>query len=148
MAGKRIGKFVAVLIDDTGASARTITNEVIAINGLPITRGEIEVGGYGQDMNYLLGRGDSSITLTMLFTDTATTGTHTIFSAHAAAPNTGGTVDIRIGANAAPTTGDPKFTGEFVFNNYTVIPDLNGSVTSTVVCRPKEGQALPAWGTV
>jgi hypothetical protein len=149
--GKRIGKWTKVYFDDiAGPTAREITNDVTDIPGLPLTYAEYEAGGYGQDMQYLLGRGDSQITINMLFTTTASTGTHTVFAAHmlAANRNTGGTLTVQIGDNAAPTTGNPEFEGEFVVSGYTVTPQLNGTVTAVATLRVKQGQSLPAWGTV
>ena len=144
---KRIGKWVVIILDDSGATARTITNDVTAINGLPLNYGKVEVGGFGQDMSYLLGRGDSEITLTVHASPTATTGAHTVIKGIVGG-NTGRTLTIQIGANAAPTTGDPEFEGEVVCVSYNVTPDLNGAVMGEAVFAPASGNALPAWGTV
>lgn len=144
---KRIGKHVIVIIDDSGGTARTITNDVTAINGMPLTYGKIEVGGYGQDMSYLVGRGDSEITLDCLFNPTATTGSHTVLSGIVGG-NTARTMTIQIGNNATPTAGDPEWEGEVLCHTYTVTPDLNGAVTCQAVLVPASGNTLPAWGTV
>lgn len=146
MAGKKVGKFVIVILDD-GSGARTITNDVIAINGMPLNYGKIEVGGYGQDMSYLIGRGDSEVQLTVLVNDTATTGAHTVLKT-IVGTNSNYTLTIQIGDNATPTTGDPEFEGEFCCPSYVVTPDLNGAVTGVATLVPFNGNALPAWGTV
>ena len=144
---KRVGKWVSVNIDDSGGTARDISNDVTAINGLPLTYNPVEVGGYQQNMMYLIGRGDSEITLTVLANPTATTGAHTVLSGIVGG-NTARTVTIAVGNNAAPTTGDPEIEGEMICSTYTVTPDLNGPTTAEVTLKVASGQTLPAWGTV
>jgi hypothetical protein len=144
---KRIGKFTKIYIDDSGGDAREITNDVSDIPGLPLTYDEVEVSGYGQDKQYLAGQGDVQISIEMQFTTTANTGTHTVFSG-IVGDNTGHTLTVQIGANAAPTTGDPEFEGEFLVTSYEVKPARAGSVTATAQLRIADGESLPAWGSV
>jgi hypothetical protein len=148
--GKRIGKWTKVYFDAAGSTAQEITTSVTNIPQLPLTFQEIEAGGYGEEMNYLGGRGDSQITIEMLFTTTASVGTHTVFAAYmtSANRNVAGTLTVQIGDNAAPTTGSPEFEGEFIVQSYVVVPELNGAVRATATLRVAVGQALPAWGTV
>lgn len=144
---KRIGKWTKVLIDDSGGTPRDITTDVTNIDGLPLTYDEVEVSGYTQDKNYLAGQGDSQITLEMLFTTTATTGTHTVFSGLVGG-NTGRTLTVQYGNNAAVTTGDPEFEGEFIVIGYTPVSNKAGAQGSQAVLRVAADAALPSWGTV
>lgn len=143
----RIGKWVKIYMDDSGGTAREITTNVTEIDGLPLTYDEIEASGYGQDHNYLAGQADAQITLTMKFTDTATTGTHTVFSGIAGS-NSAGTLTVQLGDNATATSGDPEFEGEFIVTGYTINPPRDGMQTSTAILRVGPGAAIPAWGTV
>jgi len=122
----------------------------MTIDGLPLTYDELESSGYTQDHNYMAGQADSTITLGMKFTTTASTGTHTVFSGIDGL-NTGFTLTVQLGNNTTPTTGDPEFEGEMVCTNYTILPPLSGLQTSTAVLKPSGGAttpAVPAWGTV
>lgn len=142
MAGKRIGKFTKVLFD-----SQDISILVQELTGLPKVYTEVEVSGFTQDMNYLSGQGDTDITLTMLCTTTATTGSHTIF-APKNGNNTGYTLTVQVGNNATPTTGDPEFEGTFTVTSYIVNPAKAGAQTCAAKLRPLADNALPAWGTV
>lgn len=147
MAGKRIGKWVKVFIDNSVGAAQEITNDVVNIPGLPLNYTEVEVSGYGQDKNYLAGQGDAPIEIDMLFTTTATVGTHTIFK-DLVGTNFAVTLDVRYGNNAVATTGDPKFLGEFIVTKYDVTAAKDGAMTSKASLRVAEGNALPSWTTV
>ncbi len=143
---KRIGKFVTISVDDSGATAREITSDVTSIGGVPLTYDEVEVGGYGQDKFYLAARADTTLTIEGLMNPTATTGSHTVLSGIVGS-NTPGTVTIAYGSNAAPTTGDPEWEGEYICTEYTTTPDLNGAITFSATLRPGTSTS-PAWGTV
>jgi len=144
----RAGKYVKVILDDNTATpaARDISADVIEIDGLPLTYDELDSSGYGQDKRYILGQGDSSVTLTCKFTTTANTGTHTVGSAIVGQYATPKTLTVQLGNNAAPTTADPEFEGEFYCSEYTVNPPKDGIQTCTIKLVP--ASTLPAWGTV
>jgi hypothetical protein len=141
MAGKRIGKFSKILFD-----TQDISILVQEISGLPRTFDEIEVSGFNQDKNYLSGQGDTDITLTMLFTTTATTGSHTIFAAKVG-NNTGYALSVTLGNNVAATTGDPQFTGTVLVTDYQVLITRSGAQMCTTKLRPMADNAIPVWGT-
>ena len=142
----RIGKHVAVIVDDSGGTPRTLTGQITSISGIELTYDEVEKGGYGEDKSYLAARADAPITLEGLFNDTADTGTHTVFSG-VVGTNTAVTVTIQLGDNATPTTGDPEWEGEYICTSYVVAPDLNGVMMCTAVFQVATS-TLPAWGTV
>ena len=142
MAGKRIGKWTKVLFDTQDISI--LTQE---ISGLPKTYDEVEVSGFTQDKNYLAGQGDADITLTMLFTTTATTGSHTIFAAKAG-NNTGYVLTVQMGNNVAATGGDPEYEGTVLVTDYQVLTTRSGAQMCTAKLRPFADNAIPTWGTV
>jgi hypothetical protein len=142
---KRIGKFVIIELDDSGGTARDLSNDITSVGGLGITSDEVEVGGYQQDKYYLAARQDTPITLEGLFNPTATTGSHTVLSGIVGA-NTGRTLTIAIGNNAAPTTGDPEFEAEMICTAYTPTFDLNGPSTFSATLMPVSS-TLMTWGT-
>jgi hypothetical protein len=143
----RIGKWTKVLMDDSGGTPRDISADVISIDGLPLAYDEIEASGFTQDHNYLAGQADAQISLEMKFTTTALTGTHTVFSGIVGS-NTARTLTVQPGNNAAPTSGDPEFEGEFIVTQYTVTPAKDGMQTSTAALRIGPNATIPAWGTV
>jgi predicted secreted protein len=57
-------------------------------------------------------------------------------------------VEFRYGNNAAPTSGDPKITGEFVVSSYKVMAALDGKMEFEVTLVIGAGSSLPTWGTV
>jgi hypothetical protein len=144
----RIGKWVKIYLDDnTGTPvARDITADVTEIDGLPLTYDELEASGYGMDKRYLVGQGDCSVTLTCNLTTTASVGTHTVGAAIVAQCATTKTLTVQLGNNAAPTTGDPEYEGEFYCSEYTVKPPKDGLQQCIIKLVP--ASTLPAWGTV
>jgi len=144
----RIGKWTTVNIDDSTPTARDLTNDITEIDGLPTTYDEIEASGFGQDHGYVVGQGDSGFTITGKLTTTALTGTHTVLSGIVGDMSQTYTVTVAYGNNAAPTTGDPEFEGEFYCSSYAPGTAKDGLQTFTAKFVVAQGQALPAWGTV
>ncbi len=146
---KRIGKFVTISIDDSGGTPRALTNDVTSIGGISLVYDEGEVGGYSQDKFYLALRADAPLTIEGLFNPTASTGSHTVLSGIVGknVSPASVTVTIAIGANAAPTNGDPEWEGEYRCTEYTPTFDLNGPATFSAKLVPGTS-TLPAWGTV
>jgi hypothetical protein len=79
------------------------------------------------------------------FNAVATTGLFTVLSGIVCAGAKTLTVDV--GQGAAPTTGDPRFSGEFWCQKMNVSATPQGKVTLTASFRPS-GSAAPAWSTV
>lgn len=143
----RIGKFTKVLVDDSGATARDISTDVTAISS-SLIYDEVEIGGFTEDKRYLASRADASLTIEGRVNTTALTGSHTVLSG-IVGPNGGTTVTVTIqyGNNAAATSGDPEFEGEYFCSSYEVTPELDGAQTFTAKFVPG-ATTLPAWGTV
>jgi len=146
---KRIGKFLTISVDDSGGTPRAITNDVTAINGIQLVYDEAEIGGYSQDKFYASLRADAPLEINGLFSDTASTGSHTVFSGIVGknVSPASVTVTIAIGENAAPVSTNPEWEGEYRCTAYTVEFPLDGQATFSATLKPGTS-TLPAWGTV
>jgi hypothetical protein len=56
-------------------------------------------------------------------------------------------LEVQVGNNATPTTGDPKYTGEFTIASYQPTLEAGKAVQFTATLNPAIGTA-PVWGTV
>ena len=74
------------------------------------------------------------------------TGTHPVIQG-AFAAGSQVTLTVQVGQNAAPTSGDPEFEGEFVVESYKPEIQAGGAITFTATLKPATG-AAPAWGVV
>lgn len=117
---KRAGKWARVFIE--GYNMTTNLNAITPTNA----GAKVEVGGYTQDMSYLVGRLDGSIVIDGFFSDTSNE-THDALKALASG-NTTHIVSVATGNNATPAVGDPTFHLNGTQATYTVTPDLNGAV--------------------
>jgi len=145
--GKTTGRYVKILLDDSGGTPRDISASVSTIGGVGLNNEQVDVTTLSDSvMQYLSGRGDSTIELGGPFNNTATTGAHGVLSG-LNGTNTAATLTIQIGIRAAPTTGDPEWEGEYVVLAYPVNVGLN-EVTWSATLKPAFGAATPAWGTV
>ena len=142
--GKTNAKHITVQVDDTAPTARDITPDVSNVSGTGLTYAEQDVTGYSDGViNFTLGHPSSEIEITGPFSNTATTGAHTVFSAIVGHVTNTKTVDIRIGIRAAPASGDPKFSGEYYCASYVVSGD--GTYSARMV---PASSVVPVWGTV
>lgn len=144
--GKTHGRYVKVLVDDSGGSARDISAAVNNIGGVGVSYDQVDVTGLSDTLKqFVSGWGDATLTLGGPFSNTATTGAHTVLSG-IVGTGTAGTVTIQIGIRGAATTGDPEFEGEFVCTDYVV--NVAPEATWTATFKPGYGASTPAWGTV
>lgn len=145
--GKTHPRYIKVLLDDSGGTARDITASISSIGNIGLNYDQADVTAINDSvMQYLAGRGDADIQFSGPFNNTATTGAHTVFTGLNGA-NTAATLTVQIGIRAAPTTGDPEFEGEFVVTSYLLGGDMN-NLTWTGTLKPAFGASAPAWGTV
>ncbi|MFQ5433845.1 MAG: hypothetical protein ACE5FD_03125 [Anaerolineae bacterium] len=144
MAGKTNARWIRVSVDDSGGTPRDISSDVTNIDGSGLTYDETDVTGYSDGWhNVTLGHPDATVTITGPFNNTASTGSHTVFSGIVGLQSATITLTVQVGIKAAPTTGDPKWEGEYYCTSYLV----NGDATYTAVLRPA-GSTVAAWGTV
>lgn len=141
----RKGLYVGVWVDNESGTLTDISQQVTETDGIPLEYDQIEVGGFGVAVkSYVAGRADAPVTLKGSWTSTI----HNMFKNAVGVDTSTKTVEFRYGNNAAPTTGDPKITGEYVVSAYKVMASLDGKQEFEVTLAIGAGQSLPAWGTV
>jgi hypothetical protein len=141
------GDHVKVIMDDSGGTPRTFDDGDIISVDVPLTYDQHDVTGFGDDVhNMIQGQLRAPVTIRGYLTTTANVGTHTVIQG-AFANESQVTLTVQVGQNAAPTTGDPEFEGEFIVTNYKPVVQSGGAITFTATLVPATGTA-PAWGTV
>lgn len=128
-------------------NSQAITCSITNVTGIGISYEEVDVTTLcNAIMEAIHGHGQVAIDASGPFNNTATTGAHVVIEP-LNGDNTGATLTIAIGDNAAPTTGDPEFevTNMGVFNY--LVQAGGGAVTSSWQWRPLPG-VTAAWGTV
>jgi hypothetical protein len=151
--GKTHPRYITVTLDDSAGTPRNISGSITSISNIGLTYDQSDVTTIANAVKqYLTGYGDASIDLGGPFNNTAVAVAPTESGAHPVlsglnGSNASATLSIAIGIREAPTSGDPKFSGEFVCTNYTV----SGSATDltwSAQLKPAFGAAAPAWSTV
>lgn len=141
----RKGLYTGVWIDNASSVLTDISAQVTETDGIPTEYDQIEVGGFGTAVkSYVSGRADVPVSLKGSWSATL----HTMFKDAAGDDTDVRTVEFRYGNNAAPTTGDPKISGEYVVTAYKVMASLDGKQEFEVTLALAADQPLPAWGTV
>lgn len=148
MAGKnKLTRGTTIEIDDSGGTPRDLSGDLLpgSLNGLGFTAGEVDMTGESNTVqNFLADRKTNTLTARFHANDTSTTGATTVLNGIV---QSAVTVTIKIGSGgAAPTTGDLKFSGEFVCLDAKLVPD-GGKWVHEVTLRPTTSTA-PTWGTV
>jgi hypothetical protein len=141
------GDHITVKMDDSGGTLRTFDDGDISSVDLGLTNDQHDVTGFGDDAHHFVnGQLQAPVTLKGFLTTTASIGTHTVIQGAFAAGATV-TLEVEVGQNAAPTSGDPKYSGEFVVQSYKPVIETGGAVTFEAMLQPASGTA-PVWGTV
>jgi len=141
------GDHIIVIMDDSGGTPRTFADGDISSVDLGLTYAQHDVSGFGQAaQNFINGQVQAPVTLKGYVTTTANTGTHPVIQG-AFAAGSQVTLTVQVGQNAAPTSGDPEFEGEFVVESYKPEIKAGGAINFTAVLKPAT-EAAPAWGTV
>lgn len=136
------GDHVIVKVD-----SNTIANGDIRSVDLGLAYDQFDVTGFGDDVHqFINGQLNAPVTIQGYLTTTATIGTHTLFNGALASGSTIA-LEVQIGNNATPTTGDPKYTGNFIVESYRPSITNGGAIMFTATLKPATGTA-PAWGTV
>lgn len=144
--GKTNARYIKVLLDDSGGTARDISASVDNISGTGLRFDQTDVTAYSDGVhNFTLGHPEAEIDLSGPFNNVATTGAHTILATIIDAPYSQDTytLTVQIGIRAAAAGGDPEFEGEYLVTDYTV----NGDGTWSAHLVPGSA-TVPAWGTV
>jgi len=147
MAGKnKVERSFRIYWDDSGGSPRDLSGDLVpgSIGGGGLVYDEADMTGVSDGVkNYLTGHPTSDITGRFHMNDTATTGASTVLNGQ---DGDTGTITMEWGqAGAAPTTGDPTWSGEYVQLSNTIVLDGNRFVHE-VTWKPY-GTTAPQWGT-
>jgi hypothetical protein len=120
------GDHVIVKLDDSGGTLRQFASGDITSVDLGQTFDQHDVTGFGDAVHRVIdGQLQSPVTLKGFLTTTANTGTHTVIK-DAFAQSKQVSLEVQVGQNAPPTTGDPKYTGEFYIESYKPILEMVG----------------------
>ena len=141
------GDHVIVKMDDSGGTPRQFADGDITSVDLPLTNDQFDVAGFGDPVHkFINGQLQAPVTLRGFLTTTANTGTHPVIQG-ALAAGAQVTLTVQVGQNAAPTSGDPEYEGEFYVESYRPTLQTGGAVMFQATLKPAIGTA-PAWGTV
>lgn len=141
------GKHTIVKFDNSGGTLTDISQYVTEGANVPLNYDELEASGYGSDKAYIKGQADTEVTLKIRFNST-TSAIFTHASTGALTSDTARTLEIQYGNQAAPTTGDPKISGEFLVTSIDLENAKDGVRMMNVKMRIAVGQSMPAWSTV
>jgi hypothetical protein len=134
------GDHVIVRIDGTAFQTGDITSV-----DLGQTFTQHDVTGFGDAAQHFInGQLQSPVTIKG-FVTTGATGTHTVLNTKFSTGDDFPLV-VEVGQNAAPTTGDPKFSGTYIVESYKPTLDKGSAVTFEATLKPFSG--TPAWGTI
>jgi len=133
-----LGDYVAV--DDSGGTARDISNDIGGGYGINISQELIDTTGLDKSARErITGMSDGDITLSGTF-NPASNKSHDVFKTR----TTARTVDIRVGGN---TSSNPKLTMECVIANYNITRDTAGVLGWASTMNLADG-TVPVWSTV
>ena len=132
-----LGDYLAV--DDSGGSARDISND-IGDYGINISQELIETTGLDKSARErITGMSDGDVTLNGFF-NAASNKSHDVFKTRTGTR----TFDLRIGGN---TSSNPKLTMEMLVANYNITRGSGGELNWTATLNLQSGP-VPAWSTV
>lgn len=141
------GDHIVVIMDDSGGTPRTFADGDISMVDLGMTYAQHEVSGFGDAaQNFINGQLQAPVTIKGYLTLAALVGTHTVIQP-AFAAGSQVSLEVQVGQNAAPTTGDPKYTGEFIVESYKPTIENGGAIGFEAVLKPAIGTA-PLWDVV
>jgi hypothetical protein len=89
---------------------------------------------------------NAPVTLRGYLTTTATTFTHTVIR-DAYQQGRQVTLQVDVGQNANPVTGDPRFSGEYIIESYKPTMETGKAIMFEAVLKPAIGTA-PVWGVI
>src|SRR5690606_6768475 len=98
----------------SAGTPRTFADGDITSVDLGLTNDQHDVTGFGDGVHkFINGQAQAPVTIRGFLTTTADIGTHPVING---AFQTGSQVTLRVavGNNAAPTSGDPEYSGEFI----------------------------------
>jgi hypothetical protein len=141
------GDHILIKLDDSSGTPRQFASgDVISVD-LPLQADQYDVTGFGDVTHDVInGQMNLAVTLRGYLTLTPVTGTHSVLR-DVYQQGKQVTLEVQVGNNAAPVTGDPKLTGEFYVDSYAPVLETGKAILFTARLRPAAGAAL-VWGTV
>lgn len=141
------GDHIQVSMDDASGTLRTFQDGDITMVDLGLTYKQHDVTGFGDAaQQFINGQMQAPVTIKGFVTTTADVGTHTVIHS-AFQSGTQVTLEVQVGQNAAPASGDPQYSGEFIVESYKPSIENGSPVTFEALLKPADGNA-PTWGTV
>jgi hypothetical protein len=139
---KTSGLGAAILVDDSGGTPRTISNDITNWQ-MATPRGVQDVTGVDKSaIERILLLADFSVTFTGVANFTATTSEHAVFSTVPSTSVNRTTAISPIGT----TTGNPKLANETLFTDYQVTRTNTGELTWQAPGVLADG-TVPTWST-
>lgn len=141
------GDHVIVKMDDSGGTPRQFADGDIISVDVPLTNDQHDVTGFGDAAHkFINGQINAPVTIRGFLTPTANVGTHTVIKGAYQAQSQV-TLEVQVGNNATPTTGDPKYSGEFYVESYKPMIETGKAIQFVATLKPAIGTA-PSWGVV
>ena len=144
---KKIERGLRFKFDNSGGAPQDLSGDLIpgSLSGGGKVLDEVDMTGVSTAIrNFYGGHANAPISARFHMNDLATTGAFTVLSGMYGAV---GTLTIEYGSNgAAPSTGDPKWEGEYVLLGLPTAPD-GGKMVLEATFQPGSATS-PAWGTV
>jgi len=134
--------------DDASGTVRDLSTDVVpgSVTGGGLTLDSIDAGGISEAVKKMMaGRASAPVSARLYMNDTASTGATTVVNATVGKI---GTLTLKWGSNgAAPGSGDPKWSGEYILLQNPV-SEQNGTFAHDCRWEPAAGAADPGWGTI
>lgn len=141
------GDHIRVAMDDSSGTLRTFADGDISMVDLGLTYTQHDVTGFGDAaQKFINGQMQAPVTIKGYLTTDATIGTHTVING-AFQAGSQVTLEVEMGQNAAPTSGDPKYSGEFIVESYKPTIENGSAVQFEAALKPATGSA-PVWGVM
>lgn len=141
------GDNIVVKMDDSGGTLRTFADGEITAVDLGLSVKQHDVTGFGDAVQkFIPGQMLAPVSIKGYLTTTALVGTHTVLN-DAFSNGSQVSLVVQVGQNAAPTTGDPEYTGEFYVESYKPVINYGGAISFVATLKPAIGTA-PSWGAV
>ncbi|MEL6524779.1 MAG: hypothetical protein AAFQ07_03620 [Chloroflexota bacterium] len=144
------GDHIIVKLDDNGGTLRTFADgDIISVN-VPLTYKQHMVAGFGDEAEkYINGQLQSPVTIKGYLTTTADIGTHTVIES-AFANGAQVTLEVEVGNNATPTSGDPVFSGEYIIESYKPTLETGSAIQFEAMLKPAvgSGAGVPNWDLI
>lgn len=135
---KESGLGMSLAVDDSGGTARTISNDVTDMSWT-MPSGEQDTTGLDKSAHErLLLLADFSITLTAVFNDAATTGMFQIFK------NYRTILAGQVGRTVTIIQSGQTLANEVIFTDFPMSRNADGSLTSSIPGVLSDGN-VPAW---